>query len=53
MTTYLIAYTGPRGGKPKYAEVDAHTPQTAAEKFIETTDKTYVQQVYAPVEWRN
>jgi hypothetical protein len=53
MTEYLIAYTGPRGGKPKYESVAAESSAAAAEKFLNATDKTYIVQVYAPVEWRN
>jgi hypothetical protein len=52
MNEYLIAYTGPRGGKPKYDTIQANTAREAAEKFIDRTEKTYVVGVYEPVEWR-
>jgi hypothetical protein len=50
MTDYVIAYTGPRGGKPKYQVASGDDPKSAMNRFIETTEKTYVEQVYAPVD---
>jgi hypothetical protein len=50
MTDYVIAYTGPRGGKPKYQVVPGEDPKSAMNRFIESTEKTYVEQVYAPVD---
>lgn len=61
MTEFLIAYTGPRGGKPKYVTVPAETAHEASEKFIDHPGRftgeprqkeVYIEQVYAPVEWR-
>lgn len=52
-TFYLVEYTKGNGHKPHFERVEADTPEQAADRFIDSTSNTYVQQVWQSVERRD
>lgn len=53
LVQFVVAYNGPRNGKSQYRTATGRSAAKAAERFLNSTDKTYIQQVYAPTPWRD
>lgn len=46
MNRFVVAYTGPRGGKWKFELVEAETAAEAIDKFLDATYRTYITAVF-------